>query len=424
MSSRDALHDVIVVGAGFTGLSAAVELQNAGLDVLLVEARDRVGGRVEARRNGLGELIDTGGQYFCDDMVEVCRLARRYDKTFVETPMDGEFLTQPPLSPADVERAYGQSMAIRHRLRALPLDDPSTALSVAGWLALQPEPRDAKAGFQSMIEGLWCMPIEDIPAWHLAETDRRVTNKTTELQYILRETMYSLAADLGAGLGDCVRLNSPVTRIERSAESARVVTAAGIHKARHALITMPPSMAAQLDYAPALPAPLADALGVWRSGTVIKALLRYARPFWRDSGASGMVAWRDIHGLFCCDASPDDNHAALVFFIAGPIVRGWQGNDAEVKSRILARLTVALGPEAGHPIDVSFRDWTDDRWSGGGYGDLITDPTARDAEDIIWAGAPPLHFAFSDIAPSFPGYVEGAIIAGRIAARKIVEKSS
>ncbi len=61
-----------------------------------------------------------------------------------------------------------------------------------------------------------------------------------------------------------------------------------------------------------------------------------------------------------------------------------------------------------------------DRWSGGAYSDLIVDVTARDAERTILAGAPPVHFAASELSPSFPGYVEGAIVAGRIAARKII----
>ncbi|TKB30437.1 MAG: flavin monoamine oxidase family protein, partial [Mesorhizobium sp.] len=70
---------------------------------------------------------------------------------------------------------------------------------------------------------------------------------------------------------------------------------------------------------------------------------------------------------------------------------------------------------------LSYRDWTGDRWSGGGYSDLIVDATATDAERIIRAGASPIHFASSELSPSFPGYVEGAIVAGRIAALEIIQ---
>ncbi len=74
--SADIPSRVVVVGAGFTGLSAATELERAGIDFVLLEARDRVGGRVEAKMNNLDDLYDTGGQFICDDMPEIMALAR------------------------------------------------------------------------------------------------------------------------------------------------------------------------------------------------------------------------------------------------------------------------------------------------------------------------------------------------------------
>ncbi|TIO18240.1 MAG: FAD-dependent oxidoreductase, partial [Mesorhizobium sp.] len=68
LNSKTESTDVAIVGAGFTGLSAALELKRAGIDFLVLEARGRVGGRVEGVRNGLGELIDSGGQFLCEDM--------------------------------------------------------------------------------------------------------------------------------------------------------------------------------------------------------------------------------------------------------------------------------------------------------------------------------------------------------------------
>jgi len=168
---------------------------------------------------------------------------------------------------------------------------------------------------------------------------------------------------------------------------------------------------------------LGRALGVWQSGAVIKVLVRYDRPFWRDKGLSGMVMWRDLPGLFACDVSKDDDHAALVVFVGGPLALGWRElGDAALRAELTARLKEALGDEAAKMLDLSYRDWTDDRWSGGAYGDLIVDVTATDAERTILVGAPPIHFAASELSPSFPGYVEGAIIAGRIAARKIISE--
>ncbi|MDX8490511.1 flavin monoamine oxidase family protein [Mesorhizobium sp. VK22B] len=421
MSSRTETTDVAIVGAGFTGLSAALELKRAGIDFLVLEARDRVGGRVEAVRNALGELVDSGGQFLCEDMPEVMALAEARGRTFVETYVEGEFITHPRMSASRGELMYHASMAIRDRMNSIEPDDPAIAgLSVADWLERQEDPADAKAGFRSLIEGLWCLALDKVPLWHLIDNDRRITNEVPELQYSLRETMQSLADDLADDLGDRLRLSQPATRIEHAREGVRVATASGTIEARAVLIALPPATAAKLDFAPALPPALAKALGVWESGAVIKILVRYEKPFWRERGLSGMVMWRDLPGLFACDASKDAGHAALTVFVGGPRALRWRElGEAALRAEVTARLVDALGPDAADMLDFNQRDWTHDRWSGGAYSDLIVDVTARNAERIILAGALPVHFAASELSPSFPGYVEGAIVAGRIAARKI-----
>ncbi|SFP27428.1 monoamine oxidase [Mesorhizobium sp. NFR06] len=421
MSSVIERTDVVIVGAGFTGLSAAFELNKAGIDFLVLEARDRVGGRVEAVRNGLGERIDSGGQFFCEDMPQVTALAKARSKTFVETYVDGDFITHPSMSVVEAGRTYHGAMAIRERMNWIEPDDPAIAgLSVADWLERQKDPTDAKAAFKSMIEGLWCLAVDKVPLWHLIDNDRRITNEVPELQYSLRETMQSLAEDLAGDLGRRVRLGEAVTRIEHGSERVRITTTAGTIEAREVLIALPPATAAKLDFAPALPAELAQALSVWESGAVIKILVRYASPFWRERDLCGMVMWRDQPGLFACDASQDADHAALVVFVGGPLALRWHPlGAAALRAEVTARLVEALGLRAAEIIDFSSRDWTHDRWSGGAYSDLIVDVTARHAERIILAGVPPVYFAASEVSPSFPGYVEGAIVAGRIAAAKI-----
>ncbi|MBE1707138.1 flavin monoamine oxidase family protein [Mesorhizobium japonicum] len=414
--------DVVIVGAGFTGLSAALELKRAGINFVLLEARDRVGGRVEAVRNGLGERIDSGGQFLCEDMPELMALARARGKTFVETYVEGDFITHPSMQPKDAKQTYHGAMAIRERMNGIEPDDPSIkGMSVATWLERQPDPIDARTAFRSMIEGLWCLPMDRVPLWYLIDNDRRITNEVPELQYSLRETMQSLAEDISGDLGDRVRLGEPATRVEHRPQGVRVVTGKGAMEARQLLVALPPATAAKLDFAPTLPARLAKALGVWESGAVIKILVRYPRPFWREQGLSGMVMWRDLPGLFACDASKDAEHAALVVFVGGPLALRWRVLDeAGLRAEVTGRLQEALGPDAGDIIDFISRDWIKDRWSGGAYSDLIVDVTARDAERTILSGAPPVHFAASELSPSFPGYVEGAIVAGRIAARKII----
>ncbi|WP_287385081.1 flavin monoamine oxidase family protein [Mesorhizobium sp.] len=413
--------DVAIVGAGFTGLSAAHELNKAGIDFVLLEARGRVGGRVESKWNGLGERIDSGGQFLCEDMPELMALVRTLGKTLVETYVKGEVIAQPLTGEQDAERIYSASMAIRDRMNAIAPGNPTIAgLTVAAWLDRQNDPGEAKAAFRSMIEGLWCQALEKLPLWHLIDNDRRITNEVSELQYFVHETMQSLADDLAEDLGDRLRLNTPVRTIERRLGGVRLASTTGSITARTALIAMPPMVASKLDFAPPLPVALEKALGVWQSGAVIKMQVRYPTAFWRAKGLSGMVMWRDPPALFACDVSKDGGHPALVVFVGGPLAR--ELGDAALRAEVTARLKEALGTDAGSFTDFSCRDWTDDRWSGGGYSDLIIDTSATDAEQTLLAGAPPVYFASSELSPSFPGYVEGAIVAGRIAAQKILSE--
>jgi len=414
------MHDVIIVGAGFTGLSAAEALRKAGRSVLVLEARDRVGGRVESRLNTLGERIDTGGQFFCDDMTEVSGLLAAHGRARFSPTFEGADVSIPPMPPDQLEQVSGAAMAIRDRYNALDPNDPAIAsLTVADWLARQPDGDDEKAACRSMIEGLWCLALEAIPLWYMVDTDRRITNEQYELQHYPAGTMHALADDLASGLGASLRLSTAVDGVESRPDGTIVLTRSGPLLARAVLVAMPPSMAARLNYVPPLPARLAGALSAWRSGAVIKLVLRYGRAFWRDRGQSGVVMWRDPPGLYACDTGTPDR-PALSAFVGGPLALRWRERGMEaVRDEVLGQLSTALGPEALLPLDVTVRDWTFDRWSGGAYSDLIVDMDARDAEAVMAAGAPPLHFACSEISPSFPGYVEGAIVAGRLAAARI-----
>jgi monoamine oxidase len=419
LSGYDA--DVIVAGAGFTGLSAADALVSAGLDVVVLEARDRVGGRVERMAFADGVGMDTGGQFICDEMPNVMALTRRFSLPLAETPLEGAFLVQPqPFSEAG--SSFAESGRIRARANRIDPRDPGIAGLTAGeWLARQSDPEGAKASYQAMVEGLWCRPVGEIPLWYLIDNDRRTISNGNELQYFAEGTIHAAAEALAATLGKRLRLDTPVVRIDRADGSVSVTTGAGdVLTARQVIIAVPPVMASRIAHTPDLPNPLKGALTAWKSGTVIKGLVRYERPFWRDRGLSGMIMWRDTLGLFACDVS-SRQASALVMFAGGPVAVEWSGQGhAFIEAEIRRRLVAALGAQAGDVTGLLIRDWVGDPWSGGGYSDVITDLQAYDAEGILRTGAPPVHFASSELASSFPAYIEGAIVAGREAAARVI----
>jgi monoamine oxidase len=217
-------HDVIVVGAGFAGLVAATDLMHAGRDVLLLEARDRVGGRVESETLADGTRIDTGGQFLCRDMPLVNALARAHGKTVVMAFDDGAPVYRPEIPLARGEEIWIGVERLRNRVRASdPADAALAGLTVADWVGRQDLDPDVAAAYLRLIEGLWCRAPSEISFAWMVSTDRRITNRHSEMESFLAGTMHGLAEDLAAGLGNRLRLGTPVSRIEHSDRGAIVM---------------------------------------------------------------------------------------------------------------------------------------------------------------------------------------------------------
>ncbi|WP_255742732.1 flavin monoamine oxidase family protein [Neorhizobium galegae] len=414
--------DAIVVGAGFTGLSAALELVDAGLDVLLLEARDRVGGKVESETLPDGTRVDTGGQFFCRDMSELMGLIEENGGTPVMTHYDGEMIYRPPVSPQQGFARWQGVDALRDRMIATDPDNPELAkLTVADWVARQDDVADdVRKSFLRLIKGLWCRAPEEVAFTWLASNDRRITNTYSEMEMFLPGSLHALADQLAARLGDRLRLGTAVTGIEHSGTSVTIMAGNERLSAKRIILALPPVMIRRIPFSPALPERLQKALCAWAPGLSIKLQVSYDKPFWREHGLSGAVMWHEPQGLYACDASHDD-YAGLIVFVGGPEAQEWHKRPrAELIAFIREQLSAAFGPEGGNPRDIHVRDWVDDLWSGGAYSDVVIDLDARHAEDIITEGIPLIHFVSSELSPSYPGYVEGAIVAGRLAAGQVI----
>jgi monoamine oxidase len=169
-------------------------------------------------------------------------------------------------------------------------------------------------------------------------------------------------------------------------------------------------------FTPSLPTAVIDAAASFRPADVTKILLRYERPFWIDAGCNGTVRFCEPAGLYVADASVGDAHA-LVVFVGGPLAAAWRAmGDDDRLAAALRHTAAALGDDAMTPIDVQVRDWPPDEWGGGGYCQFVTGLGEPTQIATLVGGVPRITFAATEYADIFPGYVEGALHAGRWAA--------
>ena len=256
---------VVVVGAGFAGLRAATLLAEAGIDVVVLEARDRVGGKVESQTDELGALVDTGGQFVCDDMTHVLDLVRAQGKQLVEVgdgrPGHTFFGDRPTADPVELDRLEDEGWTVWEELDEAPLDSlPDT--SADAWLASRIDDPVVLEAARASIGSMLCMPLDRIPVANAAHEAQRTPLTVPELQYIVAETIHRVAVDLAASLPRPVQLGVAIERIRRDAAGVTIeghgpAGTVTVH-ADHVLLAVPPAAVPHLEFVPPLPDALAD----------------------------------------------------------------------------------------------------------------------------------------------------------------------
>ena len=428
-------YDVVVVGAGFTGLRAATLLVAAGLRVAVLEARDRVGGKVESLHDACGDRVDTGGQFVSDDMPLVLALVRAQGKHLADVLDEGRGLAftgdGPTEDPAELANVFDAAWDAWEGLAADPPPPMDPNESADDWLAARIDDPVMLRAARGAVGGLMCMPIDRIPVTKMAQEVRDTPMTVDELQYVVVETMHQVAIDLAATLPEPVRLGTEVDLIARG-DAGVVVHATGPAgatslRADHVLLAVPPAALPHLRFEPQLPAEVSATFGAYVAGDVFKFLERYERAFWTDHEAGSLRRFLSPAGLHIRAASPQSDRPTLVIFLGGAGAYQLQALTVEEReAKIVELLVEAYGPEAASPVSFLERDWRPDRWGAGGYNNEVVDsrfaPPHADAVGVLRAGVPSITFASTELASAFPGYIEGALNAGAAAAASVLVK--
>ena len=231
-----------------------------------------------------------------------------------------------------------------------------------------------------------------------------------------------LALRIADRLGDDVQLGAPVTAVRQDDESVKVTHDGGVVEGGRVVVAVPPTLAGRIRYSPAL-SPLRDQLTQQvPMGYVTKVQLAYPEPFWRAEGLSGSVfSLEDEVSVIFDNSPPDSSCGVLLGFLEGGHAR-WAGKlpPSERKGLILSVFAKFFGPRAADPDEYVERDWAAEEWSRGcyggrfgtgvwtGYGEALRQPVGR----IHWAG--------TETAEVWNGYMDGAVRSGERAAREVL----
>lgn len=444
-TTDDTTVDVVIVGAGLAGLTAARELVHSGTSCVVLEARDRVGGRTLSQPLA-GAMIDTGGQWIGPTQHRLAALAKELGvATFPQfhtgrkllswggklTSYDSDLpkfslLTQldllrmdrrlkrlaaeiPPEAPWHAARAAEwDGMTVETwKQRTMRTSGGRLFLDVVTRAVLTSEPRDVSfLYFLSYLR--WGHGLEELISIEKGAQQDRFVGGAQQLSQKLAEQV-----------APRVILNAPARAIEQDVDGVTVRSDAGTYRGRVAIVAVPPLLAGRIYYAAPLPSMRDQLTARLPMGSVIKYIAAYDRPFWREAGFSGeAVSDTGITVTTFDDSSHDGRHAALVTFSDGQAARDWSDRSPEERRQaVLAEFVRFFGPQAARPVDFVEKNWNDDPWSGGCYVGVAGPGTLTAFGEALRAPCGRIHWAGTETATEWMGYLDGAIQSGhRVAA--------
>ncbi|MDI2127666.1 flavin monoamine oxidase family protein [Yinghuangia seranimata] len=438
--------DVVVVGAGLAGLSAARDVLRAGYEPLVLEARDRVGGRLEAAAIGGGLTTEMGGQWSAPRNSRLRVAAQLVGAEFFRSHDTGASLLEvagkirrqrgkvPPLGPGTLVDLVQAQTRLDRQARRVPAADAASAPDAArldastlgAWLDRAVRTRTGRAMLDVAVTTIWGAAPHQVNLLqalaYISGAGGFEALTTSEVQDRVVGGSTVIAEGLAAGLGDRVLTGVPVTSVVDTGSGVEVRAGRLKVKARRVIVAVPPVLAAELEFEPGLPKERLTALQALPMAAVTKVTAVYDRPFWRDRGLSGQAF--TVRGPVTAtfdNSPPTGGPGVLLGFVPGDRARDFAKLDAADRRRAaLATFTRLFGPEAGDPGLFLEKDWAADPWARGCYFGLAAPGTLTGVLRVLARPIGRVHWAGTETATDNYGGMDGAVASGERAAAEVL----
>jgi monoamine oxidase len=440
---------VVVVGAGLAGLTAALDLAAAGAEVTVLEARDRVGGRMHGIPVSTSVVADGGAAYLGVRHTELLALVREHGLGLASTAMAGDstFLVSdrrtitasrvPPLDAVALGDLFDRLEDLVAQVRPdAPWQSPEAGrldrLSAARWLAEEVRHPDARTFFPLFIGEMMAADPAAISVLHMAfylcsGGGIRYLNafEGGAQQWRIDGGAHLLCLALAERLGERVRLRHPVYAIDQDADEVVVQCVPDVdgtqpeYRADRVVVAVPPLLAQRIEFRPALRAPRATA--ATGRGCAVKVHLGYPAPMWREHGLSGWSVSTNGPLLSTVDDSPPDESAGvLTGFVTGAAASSFSALSSAKRQDAALAHTRRLFPQLPPPTLCTVTDWLTEKYSRGCYAALFGPGDWLRFGPTLTAPHGRVHWAGTETSLEFFGLMEGAIRSGRRVATELI----
>ena len=437
--------DVVIIGAGLAGLSAAEPLVRAGYNVIVVEGRDRVGGRVKTIKIADTE-VDAGATWIGPHHTAVRELANRLGVRLIPQYHAGKsVLSFDGMRQDENGSAFASgpdhdlsriALSLETLADAVPVAAPwehpdvdyLESMSFSEWLTTVEASVETCTFFNVLSLVHWGAPIADVSLLNViryikcfGSLEVMLKVEGGDQQDRIEGTAQGLVNRFADSLDARILLNAPVERIITNDNDLTVQTPHYEISAPFAIITASPAHRSFINFTPPLPDQYYGLARAWRLGALSKAFIAYEKPFWREDGLSGESV-SDSHTVFLTfDVSPQDKSKGILMAFCD--ARGFDGfNQEERQQRVVDQLVHLYGEQARKIIDYADFSWGNDSFAPGGPNPAVGPGAWRSFGRFLSEPVGQLHWAGTETAHETSGTMNGAILSGQRAANEVIRR--